>query len=40
MPRVFRAMRKNEDGLPHVERSASGLGMRLDKDIDVDGDGN
>jgi hypothetical protein len=39
MPRVFRAMRKDEDGLPHIERSASGLGVRPDKDIDVDPDG-
>jgi hypothetical protein len=36
MPRVFRAMRKDEDGLPHVEQSASGLGMRPGVDIDVD----
>jgi hypothetical protein len=41
MPRVFRAMRKDEDGLPHIERSASGLGVRLDnnKDLDVEPDG-
>jgi hypothetical protein len=39
MPRVFRAMRKDEDGLPHIERSAGGLGVRLEKDIDVDPDG-
>jgi hypothetical protein len=34
-------MRKDKDGLPHIERSASGLGVRLDNntDIDVDPDG-
>jgi hypothetical protein len=36
MPRVFRAMRKDEDGLPHVEQSASGLGVRAGVDIDLD----
>ena len=36
MPRVFRAMRKDEDGLPHVEQSANGLGVRPGVDIDVD----
>ncbi len=40
MPRVFRAMRKDEDGLPHIEQSANGLGVRSGKDIDVDLDGN
>jgi hypothetical protein len=36
MPRVFRAMRKDADGLPLVEQSASGLGVRPGVDIDVD----
>jgi hypothetical protein len=29
-------MRKDEDGLPHVEQSANGLGVRPGVDIDVD----
>lgn len=40
MPRVFRAMRKDDDGLPHVEQSASGLGVRPGIDIDVDHNGS
>jgi hypothetical protein len=40
MPLVFRAMRKDDDGLPTVERSASGLGVRPGIDIDLDAQGN
>ena len=36
MARVFRAMRRDEDGLPHVEQSASGLGVRPRVNIDLD----
>ncbi len=34
MPRVFRAMRKADDGLPRVANNATGLGARVPKDID------
>ena len=40
MPLVFRAMKRDEDGLPTVERSASGLGIRPGTDVDVDARGN
>jgi hypothetical protein len=40
MPLVFRAMKRDEDGLPTVERSASGLGVRPGTDVDVDARGN
>lgn len=40
MPRAFRAMRKDEDGLPHVDSSANGLGSRPRVDIDVDPQGD
>ncbi len=40
MPRVVRTMRKDEDGLPHVESSANGLGVRPGVDIDADPHGN
>jgi hypothetical protein len=40
MPRVFRAMRRDADGLPHVEPSASGLGVRPGVDIDIDPNGD
>ena len=40
MPRVFRAMQKDEDDLPHVEPSASGLGARPGVNIDMDPQGN
>ena len=36
MPRVLRVMRKSEDGLPTVEQTASGLGVRRGIDVDVD----
>lgn len=38
MPLVYRAMRMDEDGLPTVERSASGLGIRPGVDVDVVGE--
>ena len=37
---IFRVMRKDEDGLPAVEQSARGLGVRAGIDVDVDGQGN
>jgi hypothetical protein len=40
MPLVFRVMKRDEDGLPTVERSASGLGIRPGTDVDVDSQGN
>jgi hypothetical protein len=40
MPQVFRAMRRDQDGLPIVARSATALGVRPGKDIDVDDLGN
>jgi hypothetical protein len=36
MPLVFRAMKREADGLPLVAQSASALGVRTGKDIDVD----
>ena len=39
MPLVFRAMRKDEDGLPSIERSSNGLGIRPGIDVDVDSQG-
>lgn len=39
MPRVFRAMKRAADGLPVVEASAGGLGVRLGIDIDTDAGG-
>src|SRR4051794_13142165 len=36
MPQVFRAMRRDEDGLPTVDRAANALGVRLGTDLDVD----
>ena len=35
MPQVFRAMKKDDDGLPRVEQSASGLGVRSGVDVDI-----
>jgi hypothetical protein len=35
MPLVYRAMRRDADGLPTVAQSASALGVRLGTDIDV-----
>lgn len=48
MPTVFRSMRKDEDGFPVVDRSTSGLGVRVPgmnppagkEDVSVDGAGN
>src|ERR1700736_292290 len=40
MPLVFRVMKKDQDGLPKVEQSASGLGVRSGIDIDVNAQGN
>ncbi len=39
MPRVYRLMRKDGDGLPVVEQAAGGLGVRVGVDVDVDTDG-
>lgn len=39
MPRVFRAMRKDEDGLPSLGRSSGDLGVRPGIDVDVDHQG-
>lgn len=36
MPQVFRVMREDEDHLPNVAQSASGLGVRSGVDIDLD----
>jgi hypothetical protein len=35
MPRVFRAMRKESNGLPRIANNAVGLGARVPKDADV-----
>ncbi len=40
MPRVFRAMGKDTDGLPRVEPSAKGLGVRPHVDIELDQGGD
>jgi hypothetical protein len=40
MPLVFRAMKKDDDGLPVVEQSASGLGIRPGVDADLDAQDN
>lgn len=40
MPLVFRAMKKEADGLPTVAPSASALGVRPAVDIDIDNQGN
>jgi hypothetical protein len=40
MPLVFRVMKKDQDDLPTVEQSGSGLGVRSGIDIDVDAQGN
>ena len=40
MPKVFRAMKRDDDGLPTVGPSASALGVRTGVDIDVDQQGN
>jgi hypothetical protein len=36
MPLVFRAMRRDEDGLPTVGPAANALGVRPGADIDID----
>jgi hypothetical protein len=36
---MFRAMKKDENGFPAVEQSASGLGVRPGVDLDLDDDG-
>jgi hypothetical protein len=40
MPLVFRAMKRDADGLPTVAQSGSGLGVRPGIDVDVDAQGN
>lgn len=40
MPLVYRAMRRDGDGLPSLGRSATTLGVRIGPDIDVDAAGN
>jgi hypothetical protein len=40
MPLVYRAMRRDANGLPTVAQSASALGVRLGTDIDVDAANN
>ena len=40
MPKVFRAMKRDDDGLPTVGASASALGVRIGADIDLDQQGN
>ncbi len=38
MPQVFRPMKRDADGLPRIANAATGLGARVPKDIDVDGE--
>ena len=40
MPRVFRAMRREADGQPTLDRTANALGVRIGTDIDVDNQSN
>src|SRR4051794_24738979 len=40
IPLVYRAMRMDEDGLPTIEPTASGLGVRPGIDIDLDAKGD
>jgi hypothetical protein len=40
MPLVYRVMKKNEDDLPVIEQSASGLGIRPETDVDLDSRAN
>lgn len=35
MPLVFRAMKKDDDGLPTIEASATGLGVRIGTDVNM-----
>ncbi len=39
-PKVYRAMKKDNDEKPSVEQTASGLGVRLWADISIDATGN
>ena len=40
MPKIYRAMKKDDDDKPYIEQSANGLGVRPNHDIDVDVNGN
>jgi len=40
MPKVYRSMKKSEDGLPTLEASPKGLGVRDETDIHIDESGN
>jgi hypothetical protein len=40
MPQVFRAMRKDDDGFPTLQQSASALGVRPGVDVDLDAQGS
>ena len=40
MPKVFRVMKRDEDGLPLVAPKSNGLGVRPGIDIDVDHENN
>ena len=40
MPLVYRVMKKDEDDLPTVEQTASGLGVRPGTDVDLDRQGD
>ena len=40
MPLVYRSMKKDVDGMPVIERTASGLGIRPGVDVDIDQDRN
>ena len=40
MPRVYRTMKREDDGFPTVEQSGSGLGVRAGIDVDLDEQGN
>src|SRR4051794_17717437 len=40
MPKVFRIMRRDDDGLPTLQQSSSALGVRPGVDISLDAQGN
>src|SRR5437016_186230 len=40
MPLVYRVMKKDGDGLPTVEPTSNGLGVRPGTDVDMDPQGN
>ena len=40
MPKVYRAMKKDDDGKPTVDQTATGLGVRPGTDINIDAAGN